>query len=94
MDTTDSTPISITLHVALCEGHATSEIRLKAAEMKALTKTVINFILSCMSCTCGVEYGEKLKVFLVKILDLSRSGTLVTPVSAHELLQTLTHIYS
>lgn len=51
MDTTDSTPISITLHVALCEGHTTSEIRLKAAEMNALTKlTIINFILSFMSC--------------------------------------------
>lgn len=36
MDTT-STPISITLHMALCEGHTSSEIQLKASEMKALT---------------------------------------------------------
>lgn len=35
MDTT-STPISITLHMALCEGHTGSEIQLKASEMKAL----------------------------------------------------------
>lgn len=37
MDTTYSTSISITLHMALCEGQATSEIKLKASEMKALT---------------------------------------------------------
>lgn len=38
MDTTYSTPISITLHMALCEGHTTSEIQLKASEMKALAQ--------------------------------------------------------
>lgn len=36
MDTTYSTPIFISLHMALCEGHTTSEIQLKAPEMKAL----------------------------------------------------------
>lgn len=36
MDTT-STPVSITLHMALCEGHTGSEIQLKESEIKALT---------------------------------------------------------
>lgn len=75
MDTTYSTPISITLHIALCEGRASSEIQLKASEIKALTSclvnylrmevmiklTLINFILSCMSHAHGFEYSEKLE---------------------------------
>lgn len=36
MDTTYSTLISITLHMAPCEGHTTSEIQLKASGMKAV----------------------------------------------------------
>lgn len=76
MDTTYSMPISITLHMALCEGHTTSEIQLKAAEMKAVTLHALctirwwevmikltnnNWILSCMSHESAFEYSVKLK---------------------------------
>lgn len=35
MDTTYSTPVSISFRVATCEGHTASEIQHKSSEMKA-----------------------------------------------------------
>lgn len=98
MDTT-SASISISLHMAMCEGHTTSEIQIKVPEMKAAWQTIsgwrsgFKWMFLTSSCYLWATSVENWGVYLdYEVLEYDFSLWVLLQYCLYTSIDELTHM--